>query len=170
MKEMTSRERLLAAVRFQGPDRVPVSPRMWRYMLRHGGSQGIHAYLKYAEEFGVDPLLQAAAGPVINFPQPGSDYSCLPPTIRVEESVRAETDDAAEHRLRGARRGHGRRDSRGRIHNRDKRLDRGGDAAGKLPRLLPGCAEARGAEGWLTGLQRLPGGGTPLRGRLSGGR
>src|SRR5258706_16265154 len=78
MKEMTSRERLLAAVRFQGPDRVPVSPRMWRYMLRHGGSQGIHAYLKYAEEFGVDPLLQAAAGPVIMFPQPGSDYCCLP--------------------------------------------------------------------------------------------
>ncbi len=87
MAEMTSRERLLAAIRFQGPDRVPASPRMWRYMLRHGGSQDHHAYLKYAEEFGVDPLLTAAAGPVILFPQPRSDYARLPADIRVEESI-----------------------------------------------------------------------------------
>ncbi len=84
---MTSRERLLAAIRFQGPDRVPVSPRMWRYMLRHGGSQGHLAYLSYAEEFGVDPLLTAAAGPVIMYPPPLSDYALLPRSIEVEERV-----------------------------------------------------------------------------------
>ena len=29
---MTPKKRLLAAIRFQGPDRVPVSPSMWRYI------------------------------------------------------------------------------------------------------------------------------------------
>ena len=92
MTEMTSRQRLLAAIRFQGPDRVPVSPRMWRYMLRHGGSQEVRAYLTYAREFGIDPLLQAAAGPVILFPRPLSDYSRLSADIRVEEVTRQEND------------------------------------------------------------------------------
>ncbi len=87
MKQMTSRARLLAAIRFEGPDRAPVSPRMWRYMLRHGGSQSPDAYLAYAKDFPVDPLLTADAGPVILFPQPGSDYACLLPGIRVEERV-----------------------------------------------------------------------------------
>ena len=87
MAEMTSRERLLAAIRFQGPDRAPVSPRMWRYMLRHGGSQGHLAYLKYAGEFAVDPLLTANAGPLIMYPQPRGDYSRLPPEIKVEERI-----------------------------------------------------------------------------------
>jgi hypothetical protein len=72
MKEMTSRERLLAAIRFQGPDRAPISPRMWRYLLRHGGSQSHDAYLNYAARFPLDPLLTADAGPVIMFPPPRS--------------------------------------------------------------------------------------------------
>lgn len=92
MKEMTPRERLLAAIRFQGPDRVPVSPRLWRYMLAHGGTQKAHAYLKYAAEFDFDPLLSFGAGPVILFPRPQSDYSKLGPGIRVEETTREEGD------------------------------------------------------------------------------
>jgi hypothetical protein len=58
-------------------------------MLRHGGSQSHDAYLKYAQDYPVDPLLTADAGPVIMFPQPLSDYSCLAPGIRVEERVQA---------------------------------------------------------------------------------
>ncbi len=92
MASMTSRERLLAAIRFQGPDRVPVSPRMWRYMLRHGGSQEISAYLSYAKEYDLDPLLQAAAGPIIHFPQPLADYSLLAPGIRVQEDVQEDAE------------------------------------------------------------------------------
>src|SRR5450759_4942631 len=92
MTEMTPRQRLLAAVRFQGPDRVPVSPRLWRYMLAHGGSQGWQAYLKYAAEFDLDPMIQFSAGPVILFPRPGSDYSRLGPDIRVEENERSDGD------------------------------------------------------------------------------
>ena len=57
MKTMTPRERLLAAIRFQGPDRVPACPRMWRYMLKHDGSQSEATYLKYADEVGLVPIL-----------------------------------------------------------------------------------------------------------------
>jgi uroporphyrinogen-III decarboxylase len=57
MAEMTPRERLLAAIRFQGPDRVPVNPRFWRYMLKHDGSQSHATYLKYVDEVGLDPIL-----------------------------------------------------------------------------------------------------------------
>jgi hypothetical protein len=72
---------------------------MWRYMLKHGGSQGFPAYMTYAREFGADPLLQAAAGPVILFPQPGSDSTCLLPHIQVEETVRPEADGRTISRL-----------------------------------------------------------------------
>jgi hypothetical protein len=60
-------------------------------MLRHGGSQGWPAYLKYADEFGMDPLVGWNAGPVVFIPQPGSDCSKLAPAIRVEEKA---TQDA----------------------------------------------------------------------------
>jgi len=61
---MTPRERLLAAIRFEGPDRVPVSPRMWRYMLKHDGTQGMDAYLGYVESHGLDPLLAVQIVPL----------------------------------------------------------------------------------------------------------
>jgi hypothetical protein len=67
---------------------------MWRYMLKHGGSQEIAAYLKYAEEFGVDPLLTAAGWQGIFVPPPRSDYSRLPADIRVKETVREESGGA----------------------------------------------------------------------------
>lgn len=70
MNAMTSKERLLAAVRFQGPDRVPVSPRFWRYLLKHAGSQQLSAYLEYAEKYGIDPLLHVSAGPNHFIPPP----------------------------------------------------------------------------------------------------
>jgi uroporphyrinogen-III decarboxylase len=85
MSQMTSKERLLAAIRFEGPDRVPVSPRFWRYLLKHEGTQKQPAHLKYAEIYGMDLLFGAAAGPVQFIPQPGADYSRLGPDIRVDE-------------------------------------------------------------------------------------
>ena len=71
---MTPKERLLAAIRFRGPDRVPVCPRMWRYMLKHEGSQSIETYLKYAESVGLDPLLFVNAGSPMAIPPPFSHY------------------------------------------------------------------------------------------------
>jgi len=64
MAAMTPRERLLAAIRFEGPDRVPVSPRMWRYMLKHDGTQKTEAYLDYVDSHGLDPLLAAVLYPL----------------------------------------------------------------------------------------------------------
>ncbi|HUT58629.1 MAG TPA: uroporphyrinogen decarboxylase family protein [Phycisphaerae bacterium] len=87
MVEMTRKERLLAAIRFEGPDRVPVFPRMWRYLLKHAGTQKHGAYLAYADEFGFDPILHYSAGPVHFVPQPGADYQALGPEIRVDERV-----------------------------------------------------------------------------------
>jgi uroporphyrinogen-III decarboxylase len=87
MATMTSRQRLLAAIQFEGPDRVPVCPRMWRYMLAHGGSQQLPAYLKYAGEYGVDLMIGCSAGPVVMYPGPRSDCTGLGPGFRVEETV-----------------------------------------------------------------------------------
>jgi hypothetical protein len=53
MREMTSRERLHAAIRCRGPDRVPVSPRPRRYTLAHGGTQ--KARVDCLQDFALDP-------------------------------------------------------------------------------------------------------------------
>jgi uroporphyrinogen decarboxylase len=55
--EMTSRQRLLAAIRHQEPDRVPISPRHYDYLH---GVEGCHCwmhYLRFAQRMGADPLL-----------------------------------------------------------------------------------------------------------------
>jgi len=82
---MTSKQRLLAAIRFQGPDRVPVSPRFWRYLLKHEGTQRHEAYLKYAQLYRLDPLLALPAGRGHMLPGPGADYTPLAPEIHVDE-------------------------------------------------------------------------------------
>lgn len=56
--EMTPRERLLATIRHEEPDRVPIAPRwhMWA-----GEEYGDHTWLrqlKIQEEFGTDPLVE----------------------------------------------------------------------------------------------------------------
>jgi uroporphyrinogen decarboxylase len=83
MAAMTSKERCLAAIRFEGPDRVPVSPRLWRYMLAHGGTQKTSAYLKYAEGFDFDPLLSLPAGRVRYVPPTHTDECDLGPDVRM---------------------------------------------------------------------------------------
>jgi len=89
---MTSKQRLLAAIRFQGPDRVPVSPRIWRYLLKHEGTQRHEAYLKYAQVYRLDPLLALPAGHSHMLPGPGSDYALMGPEIRVDEQCEARGD------------------------------------------------------------------------------
>jgi len=54
---MTSRERLLAAIRHQEPDRVPVSPRIGAFLNEYYGHAGWMYELKAAQEFGFDPLV-----------------------------------------------------------------------------------------------------------------
>ncbi len=54
---MTSRERLLAAIRHQEPDRVPISPRIGAFLVDYYGHSGWMYELKAAREFGFDPLV-----------------------------------------------------------------------------------------------------------------
>jgi len=95
---MTSRERLLAAIRFQGPDRVPVSPRIWRYLLKHEDTQKQKVYLKYAQLYRLDPLLALPAGRGHMLPGPGADYGALTPEIRVDERRETRGDLTVFHR------------------------------------------------------------------------
>ncbi|MCD6351339.1 MAG: hypothetical protein J7M26_04375 [Armatimonadetes bacterium] len=51
---MTGRERILAAIAHQEPDRVPVAPRVHAWMLEYYGDSSLQTYLRMCEEFGGD--------------------------------------------------------------------------------------------------------------------
>jgi hypothetical protein len=51
---MTSRERLLASIRHEEPDRVPISPRIHAWLGEYYGDASLSTYLRFCEEFGCD--------------------------------------------------------------------------------------------------------------------
>jgi hypothetical protein len=51
---MTSRERLLASIRHEEPDRVPVSPRIHAWLGEYYGDASLSTYLRFCEEFSCD--------------------------------------------------------------------------------------------------------------------
>ena len=57
MVEMTSKQRLLTAIRHQEPDRVPVATRMHLWSLEQYGDHNWFRQLKLQNEFGYDPLI-----------------------------------------------------------------------------------------------------------------
>jgi uroporphyrinogen decarboxylase len=61
MGEMTPRERLLAAIRHQEPDRVPVSPRALFWMALHYGGADWLDQLRIQQEWGLDGLIHVRA-------------------------------------------------------------------------------------------------------------
>jgi hypothetical protein len=54
---MTVRERLLAAIRRQQPDRVPICPRYYDYLLGVEGCACWAHYFLYGRKMGIDPIL-----------------------------------------------------------------------------------------------------------------
>jgi uroporphyrinogen-III decarboxylase len=58
MAEMTPKQRLLAAIRHEEPDRVPVAPRMHMWSGEQYGSHSWLRQLKLQEEFGTDPIVE----------------------------------------------------------------------------------------------------------------
>jgi len=56
-RSMSSRERLLAAIRGGEPDRVPISPRMHPFLLDYYGCACWLHYLKAQAEFDFDPII-----------------------------------------------------------------------------------------------------------------
>lgn len=51
---MTSRERLLAAIRHEQPDRVPIAPRNWAFILGKYGNCDLETTIKAHKEYGWD--------------------------------------------------------------------------------------------------------------------
>ena len=54
---LTSKQRLLRAIRHEEPDFVPVSPRTWTFLLDYYGHNGWLYELRGAAEFDYDPLI-----------------------------------------------------------------------------------------------------------------
>ena len=59
---MTSRQRILAAIRHERPDRLPVAPKVWPLLLERYGSCGWESYLKLKAEYDHDPIIRIGAG------------------------------------------------------------------------------------------------------------
>ena len=57
MAEMTSRERILAVLRREMPDRVPLSPRIGAWMKERYGNVTFLEYLDLKKQFGYDPII-----------------------------------------------------------------------------------------------------------------
>jgi len=56
VRTLTSKQRLLRAIRHQEPDLVPVSPRTWTFLIDYYGHNGWQYELKGAAEFDYDPF------------------------------------------------------------------------------------------------------------------
>jgi uroporphyrinogen decarboxylase len=70
---MTSKQRLLAAIRHEEPDRVPISPRIWAWLIEYYGSCTWDDHLRLQEEMGFDPYM-AWATPTGNFMSPSAGF------------------------------------------------------------------------------------------------
>jgi len=55
--EMTSRERHLAVMRGEIPDRIPIAPRIWAWLLEYGKT-----HLELKKEFDYDPIIFTSSG------------------------------------------------------------------------------------------------------------
>jgi len=95
---MTSRQRLLAAIRHEELDRVPISPRIWAYLTAYYGGGSWEYELRAAEEFGYD-LCIAAGAPLPPFIAPALTYRHVSPEVRVTQQI-TEQDAAVTVRRR----------------------------------------------------------------------
>jgi uroporphyrinogen decarboxylase len=90
MAEMTSRERLLTAIRHQEPDQVPVSPRISAWLLDYYGDASFETHLRCAQEFGWD-LFYCHPGLMPNYVVDMPEQYLLP-DVSVEQTRRREGD------------------------------------------------------------------------------
>lgn len=83
---MTGRERLLAAIAHQEPDRVPVAPRLWAWLLDYCGDASLPTYLRICEEFGGD-VFWCEGAPTPSYIRAWPERYNLP-EVRVEQRRR----------------------------------------------------------------------------------
>lgn len=60
MGDMTSKQRLLAAIGHEEPDRVPVAPYMSLWVSKHYGNSNWLQQLELQAEFGMDPFIEVS--------------------------------------------------------------------------------------------------------------
>lgn len=87
---MTSRDRLLTAIRHEEPDRVPVSPRVSAWLLEYYGDASFETHLRCAEEFDWD-LLYCHGGLTPNYVVDMPAHYDLP-DVTVEQTRRPDGD------------------------------------------------------------------------------
>jgi uroporphyrinogen decarboxylase len=83
---MTSQQRLLAAIRHEEPDRVPISPRIWAYLTLYYGGGTWEYELRAAEEFGYDLCIPAGA-PLPPFITPALTCRHVSPEVQVTQQI-----------------------------------------------------------------------------------
>ena len=57
MNELTSKERILRTIGHKTPDRVPISPRYYDYLIGTAGCCCWQHYLRFGQQVGIDPML-----------------------------------------------------------------------------------------------------------------
>ena len=85
--QMTGRERLLAAIRHEEPDRVPISPRIGAFLSVYYGSSSWMHHLRAAQEFGFDICLPAASPMPAFIHSPALVYRHLPQEVKVTQAI-----------------------------------------------------------------------------------
>ncbi|MDD5482947.1 MAG: uroporphyrinogen decarboxylase family protein [Kiritimatiellae bacterium] len=91
--KMSSKERILAAVKHQEIDYVPVAPRIWAWFLEYYGKCGWQTYLRAAEEFDFDPVFDIGPGlpSYIGWPEINDGCAKLK-NVKFEKSVRRDKE------------------------------------------------------------------------------
>ncbi|MCF7687670.1 MAG: uroporphyrinogen decarboxylase family protein [Cephaloticoccus sp.] len=85
---MNSRERILATIRHEEPDRVPISPRVWAWLLAEHGSQNLATHLRVFPDMDqMQPCDDGTFNPLDAYP----DAYAIP-QVRVEQSKYQEGD------------------------------------------------------------------------------
>lgn len=91
---MTGRERILATIRHQEPDRVPISPRIWAWLLAEYGRCDLTTHLRELPDLDpVHPIDDGTLNVIDEFP----DTYALP-GVKVEQRKYAEGDFTAVER------------------------------------------------------------------------
>lgn len=92
---MTSRERLLATIRHEEPDRVPIAPRVWAWLMAEHGSQELAVHLReFPDMDQMFPVGDGTLNVVDEFP----DRYDLP-GVRVEQCKSREGDFTVVERV-----------------------------------------------------------------------
>ncbi len=91
---MTSRERILSAIRHEEPDRVPISPRIWAWLIAEHGSQDLATHLRVLPDLDVMFSMEDGA---LNILDEYPDSYALP-EVQVEQHKYQENDFIAVER------------------------------------------------------------------------